>query len=90
MKRERLVERSAELGAYMRSELKELHPREIRGLGLMIGLDLDADCKTVVQKARDRGVLLNNTGDHTIRLVPPLVVTREQIDRVVKVIGESL
>lgn len=90
MKRERLVERSAELGAYMRSELKRLHPREIRGLGLMIGLDLDADCKTVVQKVRDRGVLLNNTGDHTIRLVPPLVVTREQIDRVVTVIGESL
>jgi acetylornithine/N-succinyldiaminopimelate aminotransferase len=87
MKRERLVERSA---ASLRSELKELHPREIRGLGLMIGLDLDVDCKTVVQKARDRGVLLNNTGDRTIRLVPPLVVTREQIDRVVTVIGESL
>jgi acetylornithine/N-succinyldiaminopimelate aminotransferase len=90
MKRERLVERSAELGAYMRSELKKLQPMEVRGLGLMIGLDLDADCKVVVSKARDRGVLLNNTGDHTIRLVPPLVVTKEQIDRVVKVIGESL
>ncbi|HSD58087.1 MAG TPA: acetylornithine transaminase [Methanotrichaceae archaeon] len=90
MKRENLVQRSEELGAYMRSELKELGPREVRGLGLMVGLDLDADCKKVVQKARERGVLLNNTGDHTLRLVPPLVVTREQIDRVVKVIGESL
>jgi len=90
MKCERLVERSAELGAYMRSELKKLQPREVRGLGLMIGLDLGADCKQVVQMARERGVLLNNTGDHTIRLVPPLVVTKEQIDRVVKVIGESL
>jgi acetylornithine/N-succinyldiaminopimelate aminotransferase len=74
----------------MRSELKKLGPREVRGLGLMIGLDLDADCKQVVQKAREGGVLLNNTGDHTLRLVPPLVVTKEQIDRVVKVIGESL
>jgi acetylornithine/N-succinyldiaminopimelate aminotransferase len=87
---ESLVQRSEELGAYMRSELKKLGPREIRGLGLMIGLDLDADCKQVVQKAIEKGVLLNNTGDHTIRLVPPLMVTKEQIDRVVKVIGESL
>jgi acetylornithine/N-succinyldiaminopimelate aminotransferase len=90
IKAENLVQRSEELGAYMRSELKKLGPREIRGLGLMIGLDLDADCKQVVQKAKEMGVLLNNTGDHTIRLVPPLVVTKEQIDRVVKVIGESL
>lgn len=91
MKRENLVQRSEELGAYMRSELKnKLRPREVRGLGLMIGLDLDADCKQIVQNAREKGVLLNNTADHTIRLVPPLVVTKEQIDRVVKVIGESL
>ncbi len=91
MKSENLVQRSAELGAYMRSELtKNLRPREVRGLGLMIGLDLDADCKKLVQNAREKGVLLNNTSDHTIRLVPPLVVTKEQIDRVVKVIGESL
>jgi acetylornithine/N-succinyldiaminopimelate aminotransferase len=87
---ENLVKRSEELGAYMRSRLKELGPREVRGLGLMIGLDLDSDCKLVVQKAREKGVLLNNTGDHTIRLVPPLVVTKDQIDSVVKVIGESL
>lgn len=91
MKRENLVQRSDELGTYMRSELKNnLGPRDVRGLGLMIGIDLDADCKQVVQKARENGVLLNNTGDHTVRLVPPLVVTKEQIDRVVKVIGESL
>jgi acetylornithine/N-succinyldiaminopimelate aminotransferase len=90
LRKERLVQRSEELGAYMRLELKKLGPWEVRGLGLMVGLDLDADCKQVVQKAREKGVLLNNTGDHTIRLVPPLVVTAEQIDRVVKVIGESL
>jgi acetylornithine/N-succinyldiaminopimelate aminotransferase len=89
MKCENLVQRSEELGNYMKSELtRNLGPREVRGLGLMIGLDLDADCKQVVQKARERGVLLNNTGDHTIRLVPPLVVTKDQIDRVVNVIGE--
>jgi len=90
IKREKLVQRSEELGAYLRSELKKLQPQEIRGLGLMIGIDLGADCKAVVQKARESGVLLNNTGDHTIRLVPPLVVTKDQIDRVVDVIGEII
>jgi acetylornithine/N-succinyldiaminopimelate aminotransferase len=90
IRKDNLVKRSEELGAYMRSELRKLGPREVRGLGLMIGLDLDADCKQVVQMAAEKGVLLNNTGDHTIRLVPPLVVTKEQIDRVVSVIGESI
>jgi acetylornithine/N-succinyldiaminopimelate aminotransferase len=87
---ENLVQRSEELGAYMRSELERLGPRDVRGLGLMIGLDLDADCKQVVQKALDKGVILNNTGDQTLRFIPPLVVTKEQIDRVVKVLGEVL
>ncbi len=90
IKSENLVQRSEELGAYMRSELERLGPREVRGLGLMIGLDLDADCKQVVQKALEKGVILNNTGDHTLRFIPPLVVTKEQIDRVVKVLGEVL
>ncbi len=90
IKSENLVQRSEELGAYMRSELQRLGPREVRGLGLMIGLDLEADCKQVVQKALEKGVILNNTGDHTLRFIPPLVVTKEQIDRVVKVLGEVL
>ena len=90
IKKEKLVQRSEEMGAYMRSELKKLHPQEIRGQGLMIGLDLDADCKALVEKALEKGALINNTGEHTIRLIPPLVVTKEQIDRVVNIIGESL
>jgi acetylornithine/N-succinyldiaminopimelate aminotransferase len=90
IKRERLVERSEELGAYLRSELSKLHPREVRGLGLMVGLDLEADCKEVVQKAIGKGVLLNSTADHTLRLVPPLVVDKEQIDVLVRVLGEIL
>jgi acetylornithine/N-succinyldiaminopimelate aminotransferase len=90
MRRESLVQRSDEMGAYMRSELRKLSPRDLRGLGLMIGLELDADCKALVQKAREKGVLLNNTSEHVIRMVPPLVVTREDIDRVVNVIGEIL
>jgi acetylornithine/N-succinyldiaminopimelate aminotransferase len=43
-----------------------------------------------VEKALQKGVLLNSTGEHTIRFIPPLVVGREEIDKVVDVIGELL
>jgi acetylornithine/N-succinyldiaminopimelate aminotransferase len=90
IREERLVELSQEMGAYMKKELKKLMPREVRGLGLMVGLDLDADCKSLVEKALARGVLINSTGEHTLRLIPPLVVEKKEIDQVVSVIGQSL
>ena len=90
IKSENLVSRSEDLGAYMKSRLRKLNPTEVRGLGLMVGMDLDADCGQIVSRAREKGVLINSTGEHTLRFIPPLVVTREQIDGVVKVIAESL
>ena len=90
IKEEKLVQRSEEMGAYLKSQLQKLAPREIRGLGLMVGMDLDTDCKLLVEKALQKGVLINSTGEHTIRLVPPLVVGKEEIDKVVDVIGELL
>jgi acetylornithine/N-succinyldiaminopimelate aminotransferase len=90
IKSENLVSRSENLGAYMKSQLMKLNLREVRGLGLMIGVDLDADCGQLVSRTREKGILINSTGEHTLRFIPPLVVTREQIDRVVKVIAESL
>jgi acetylornithine/N-succinyldiaminopimelate aminotransferase len=90
IKDERLVERSEEMGVYLKSQLAKLAPREVRGLGLLVGVDLDADCKTLVEKALAKGVLLNSTGEHTLRFIPPLVVGKEEIDKVVNVIGESL
>ncbi len=90
IKEEKLVKRSEEMGAYLRSRLKKLEPQEIRGQGLMVGLDLDADCKNIVEKALGKGLLVNSTGEHTLRLIPPLVVTKDQIDRVVDIIEESI
>ncbi len=90
IKDEKLVHRSEEMGAYLKSQLAKLVPREIRGLGLMVGLDLDTDCKALVEKALQKGVLINSTGEHTLRFIPPLVIEKEEIDKVVSVIGESL
>jgi len=87
---EKLVERSAEMGAYLKEQLKKLAPRDMRGLGLMVGIDLDCDCKSLVEQSLSKGVLINNTGEHTIRLIPPLVVGKDEIDTVVNVIGQSL
>jgi len=90
IKGEGLVERSAEMGEYLRKQLKRLAPSDLRGLGLMVGMDLDADCRALVEKALSKGVILNNTGEHTLRLIPPLVVGRDEIDKVVNIIGEAL
>jgi len=90
IKEEKLVARSRENGAYLKSELAKLGPQQVRGLGLMVGIDLDADCKSLVEKALAQGVLINSTGEHTLRLIPPLVVDKKEIDQVVSVIGQSL
>jgi acetylornithine/N-succinyldiaminopimelate aminotransferase len=90
IKEEKLVQKSEEMGAYLKSRLAKLSPREVRGLGLMVGVDLEADCKALVEKALAKGVLLNSTGEHTLRFIPPLVVGKDEIDKVVSVIGESL
>lgn len=89
IREERLVERSEEMGRYLRSRLsEEIDAIDVRGLGLMVGVELAANCPEIVNRARERGVLLNATSDHVLRMVPPLVVGRGEIDRVVKVLGE--
>lgn len=91
IKREKLVERSEQMGAYLRSRLvEEIDALVVRGLGLMVGVELEASCPEIVNQARERGVLLNATSEHVLRMVPPLVVGKEEIDRVVKVLGEIL
>ncbi len=91
IKKEDLVKRSDEMGRYLRSELrKNLQAKEVRGLGLMVGMELEEDCAPIVNEAREKGVLLNCTSEHVLRMVPPLVVGREEIDHVVRVLGEIL
>ena len=63
----------------LRTGLAHEHVTEIRGRGLLIGLDLDAEvAPKVVDAAQAHGVILNATGPQRIRLAPPLVLTAEQ------------
>ena len=79
---ERLAERSAELGAWLLHELEGLdhsHIREIRGRGLLAGIELSVPARPYCEKLMKLGVLCKETHDFTIRLAPPLVTEREDL-----------
>ncbi len=91
IKKEGLVKRSEELGNYLIKKLESLnrdYVKEIRGRGLMIGMELSIKCDDIVNKAREKGVLLNCTSESVLRFVPPLTITKEQLDKAVSVLDE--
>ncbi len=61
--------------------------RDVRGFGLLQGMELDMDGKTVVSECLDRGILINGTGEHVLRFVPPLIITQLEIDRLLDTLG---
>jgi acetylornithine/succinyldiaminopimelate/putrescine aminotransferase len=70
-------------GAYLRERLEEInspHITEVRGMGLMLGADLDIPAADVVNAGYRHGLLMVNAGPNTLRLVPPLVISRDEID----------
>ena len=82
-----LPARAGELGSRMVNKFKQHlgnlnNVREIRGKGLMIGIEMDSPCTEVVQKAQDRGLLINVAVDNVIRLLPPLTITDEEADQI--------
>jgi acetylornithine/LysW-gamma-L-lysine aminotransferase len=90
---ENLCERAAEQGEFLKKELEAIDSpkiKEVRGLGLMLAIEFKIPAKEVVQKLQAEGVLVLPTGPRTIRLLPPLVITQEQIMEVVKKLGEVL
>ncbi|HJP50058.1 MAG TPA: aminotransferase class III-fold pyridoxal phosphate-dependent enzyme, partial [Pseudomonadales bacterium] len=60
---------------------------DIRGKGLMIGVQLDSPCTDLVAKAMDKGLLINVATDNTIRLLPPLIISDEEADQIVGIIS---
>ncbi|SDN23932.1 ornithine--oxo-acid transaminase [Paenibacillus sp. yr247] len=94
---EKLVDRSAELGAYFTQKLRELiNPKikDIRGRGLFIGLELTEPARPYCEQLKELGLLCKETHDTTIRFAPPLTITLEQIDwaleRIKLVLNESM
>lgn len=79
---------SAHLHAALHRELDGVQGvKEIRGQGLMIGIDLDRPCGALMQRALDAGLLLSVTADSVVRLVPPLIITEAEADEVVAILA---
>ena len=84
---EGIAENVETVGAYLRERLAGLsNVVETRGLGLMVAVDLSEECDAhaITVAALDAGLLLNSTGPHTLRFLPPLVCTREDVDELVE------
>lgn len=80
---EKMVEHSAELGAYFLERLRTLHSRdlrEVRGRGLWIGIEMNSPARPYCEALKQEGILCKETHDRVIRIAPPLVITREEID----------
>lgn len=78
------------VGAYLREKLATLpHVTEVRGYGLMLAAELDGtvDANAIVLAALDKGLLLNATGPHTLRFLPPLVCGKQDVDALVARLG---
>ena len=85
-----------ETGEYFRAQLRELgekHPgmiKEVRGMGLMIGCELAGSSKAAAAELLKQGVLINSIGEHVLRLVPPLVISKAEIDEFIPQLEAAL
>jgi acetylornithine/LysW-gamma-L-lysine aminotransferase len=88
---EKLAERAAITGEYFKKQLSQLQEqskiiREVRGLGLMLGMELRFDVQDILLKAINQGVILLYAGKTVLRFLPPLVIEKSQIDTVINVL----
>ena len=99
IERDDLVRAAADTGAYLMGRLRETvgqrpEVTEVRGRGLMIGIEVEADLSDLVGRALSHHLLINVTAGSTIRLLPPLILTREEADRIAEgldyLLGEIL
>jgi ornithine--oxo-acid transaminase len=90
---EHLPERAVELGAYFMSELKKIkHQRikEVRGMGLLIGVELHEPARPYTEELMRHGILAKDTHGATIRLAPPLVITKDELDGAIKTVAKVI
>ena len=88
-----LADNAEEMGKYLRSKLAELpHVKEVRGQGLLVGCEFDDSINGVEVKhgCFDRHLLITAIGKHIIRLIPPLIITKDDCDKAVAIIKETV
>ena len=93
---ERLTPSIRRVGAHLAGRLRELasrHPDaivEVRGAGLIAGIELTGDASPVVTAAFERGLLVNRTAGSVVRLLPPFIVSEQDVDEAVKILDDAL
>ena len=73
-------------------ELKKKHPviKEVRGMGLMIGVELTIEGKDIIESCFKEKVLINCAHGHVLRLMPGMIVTKKEIDRTIKILDRVM
>ena len=94
LQEENLIAKCQEKGEYFKKkleELKEKYPKfikEVRMIGLMVGLEIEKDGSEVVKKCLEEGVLINCTAGNVLRFLPPLIIEKEEIDYLTEVLNK--
>lgn len=93
IKEDKILENTKEMGYYIKEKLYELKNKydfivDIRGEGLLVGLELNFEGGVIVEEMREKGVLINCTAGKVLRFAPPLIITKEDIDEMVKILDE--
>jgi acetylornithine/LysW-gamma-L-lysine aminotransferase len=93
IEKEGLPQRADKLGNIFRERLRQISSplvREVRGLGLMVGMELKVKVAPYIQAMTEKGVLVLNAGMNVLRFLPPLVIEAEQLDKVAQTVEEVL
>jgi len=95
LEQENLPEKARAQGEYLVSKLNQLRDdhaiiREVRGLGLMIGVEMRFEVTDIILRSLERGVLMLDAGRNVLRFLPPLVITRAHIDRAIEILDEVI
>jgi acetylornithine/N-succinyldiaminopimelate aminotransferase len=94
LQEEGLVEKCQKKGEYFKTQLEDLQEKypqkieEVRGLGLMVGMELKEEGKEIVKKCVEEGVLINCVAKKVLRFLPPLIVEKEEIDYLIEVLDK--
>ena len=81
------------IGGYLVNRLNGLQKgfdfiKDVRGMGLLIGMELSFDAGDIVKKCMERGILINYTNGNTLRFIPPLIVTADEVDVLINALEE--
>ena len=94
MEEDGLLSNAANVGAYLKAalqsalaaELASGTVKEVRGQGLMLGIDLSRPCGELVQICANNGLLVSVTADSVVRMVPPLILSMQEADEIVRIL----